>query len=180
MSNVVHAVEHLAPWAVYTIGWMLALPGALRRRMLATICSACGGQWAHHSNSARDCRRRGGKDIPRGAMRERNGWDVLAACGRALCWPVMLPVRIMRFLARHGSRTINRAVPLTAPELERRMTEQRAEIDRLTKQIESDTKAIESQPIPASEFLAGLDKTRGKAKIKRKDDPPSPLTIEQV
>lgn len=126
--------------AAYLLGWLLAIRPAMRRRMLGEVCSYCqaSSSDARHYNIFHPGESR---YIPRGALRERNGNDVAWALFTAAWWPPHLAwailVKLAWLLGAGVVHAVNRATPLTAPELERRVAEQAREIDRLTRQISS-------------------------------------------
>jgi hypothetical protein len=122
--------------AAYVLGWLLAIRPAMRRRMLQKVCDRCG------RNATCQCGTWGrGQWVVRGAEYERTGGDVAAAVWFALWWPLWLAWRVVALLARlFGSgvmAAVDRATPLTTPELERRLREQDAEIKRLTSEMGS-------------------------------------------
>jgi hypothetical protein len=121
--------------AVYMLGWVLACRPALRRRMLAEDCIDC----RLSKSCPADYGRAHGPKKPRGAISDRDGWDVAAAVWAAMWWPLWLLAfllwRTLRLLGAGVKSAIFAATPLTQPELERRVAEQQAEIARLSKQI---------------------------------------------
>lgn len=130
-------------FGAYLLGWLLAVRGSLRRRMLTKVCRKCGKESAR-SPSSRYCDTPNPMvheepDTPRGAVRERNGRDVAVAIWVAAWWPLRLFfVALYRTVAALGGgikTAVLRATPLTTPELERRLREQEAEIKRLTSEM---------------------------------------------
>lgn len=129
--------------AVYVLGWVLSVRPALRRRMLAEIQVPCDRPDCPnldsdliHPNHCDPVFR------PRGAVRDRRNADAWAAVGWAGIWPLtLLAVGLASVLyvvfaaADRGVGAFVLQAPLTGPELERRLREQEAEIDRLSKQI---------------------------------------------
>lgn len=127
--------------SVWLVGWLLAIRPAMRRRMTQQVCTRCDevvlpqrrpevhSAWYGHTPAY----------VIRGAMRERDGYDVAEALWRAAWWPAPLTWWLVTVAARLAGRgvmtAVVRAAPLTAPELERRIAEQHAEIERLTRQI---------------------------------------------
>jgi hypothetical protein len=131
----------MSGWVYFTawlVGWLLAVRPSLRREMLRVVCSGCSHRRCDGSYCNCPCARRPRK--PLGAVRERTGGDVAMAVWIAVWWPAWLWWVCTRITFRAiglGVKTaVLRAVPLTAPELERRIAERDAEIKRLTKQIE--------------------------------------------
>lgn len=124
-------------FGAYLLGWLLSIRGSLHRRMLTEVCRRCG-----RPSEGGGCGRRVHEaDTPRGSLRERNGRDVAVAVWAAAWWPLRL-----FFVASYwtvaglggGIKTaVLRATPLTTPELERRLREQQAEIERLTSEMGS-------------------------------------------
>jgi hypothetical protein len=124
----------------WLIGWLLDVRPALRRRMLAQLAVECDlpncpdrDRSRLHPEFCRPVLR------VRGAIRERNGTDALMAILCAAWWPVRLTVILLAGLLEAAGRGVGAVVlsaPLTAPELERRLHEQQAEIARLTAQID--------------------------------------------
>lgn len=121
--------------AGYLLGWVVAIRPAMRERMLEEVCARC----KHREG----CQCRGccvyQKRAPRGALAERTGRDVANSMVLAFCWPVLLAAWLFMVAvtstARGVTKVVVRAVPLTEPELERRLAEQQREIARLTAQI---------------------------------------------
>ncbi len=119
----------------YLLGWLIAIPLAMRRHMLRELCNRC---WRAESAGHRPdvYHSSGYRFVALGAMRERNGGDVAWALFAAAFWPTHLLwaiiVRVARLLGAGVERAVNKATPLTAPELERRIAEQQREITRLT------------------------------------------------
>jgi len=115
----------------YVVGWLLSIPGALQRRMLGWECPGCRGVRCYNRSH--------GDDVRRGSYRERTGKDAAIAVARATYWLprliAVLVVGVLRSSGRGMVGLINRATPLTGPELARRMAEQEQEIARLTAQI---------------------------------------------
>jgi hypothetical protein len=127
---------------VYVAIWALSIPGALRRVMLKEVCERC-----MRGPSAEGCIRytspqRHGGFKPRGAIRNRNDGDVAAAIWWAAWWPVRACARVLVAVAVLTGRGVRvatlKATPLTEPELERRIREQQAEIERLTEEVGED------------------------------------------
>lgn len=124
-------------FAVWLVGWVLAVRPSMRRRMLQQVCRVC----AHRRCSPEACRCICSRHdaVPRGAARERTGVDVAAAVWFAAGWPLWLVVvTVLVTLVAAGAAVktaVIRATPLTGPELERRTAEQEAEIARLTELI---------------------------------------------
>lgn len=128
----------LSALVLYAIGWLAAIRPAMRRRMLQKLCVGCAReesyghpyqcQYAYHE-----------RYMPRGAMYERTGGDVAWAIFAAAWWPTHLlwtiAVRLVQLFGAGVKRAVDYVSPLTAPELERRLSEQAAEIERLTRQI---------------------------------------------
>lgn len=135
--------------AVYLAGWALEVPWALRRRMLARICVYChhGGTRAGHSGH-----RKRHPTAVRGSLRDRNGRDAAAALVAAAFWPYhrcrAMGVRAAKTTAAVVTRVVLRTTPLTGPELDRRITEQQADIDRLSAQVKDDWEQAKP-PTPA-------------------------------
>ncbi len=136
----------------YLLGWLYAIRPAMHRRMLQEVCVECDhkndGQHWSVVHSRRD------RYAPRGSIRERNGYDVGWALLAAAWWPTHLAwtilVQLARPLGAGVTHAVNRAAPLTAPELERRCAEQAAEIERLTGYIDQQvSRGVEPQ-CPAS------------------------------
>lgn len=128
----------MAFWMVlagYVLGWMLACRPAMRRRMLGEDCIDC----RLNEDCPADYGRKHGPKKPRGAISDRNGWDVAAAVWFAMWWPLWLAAfvlwKTLRLLGVGIRSAVFAATPLTQPEMERRLAEQKAEIDRLSKQI---------------------------------------------
>jgi hypothetical protein len=130
-------------WAIcaaYLIGWLLAIRPALRARMLKVVCPKCDDRW---STADHRCHRNS-KPAPRGSLREREGRDVAVAVAVfvAAFWPPHLAWRVLAatvgLLGNGVTAAVTRVTPLTGPELERRIREQQAEIERLTDQMGTD------------------------------------------
>lgn len=138
--------------AVWLVGWLLAVRPSMRRTMLQEVCSKCRADVCDCASSARVF----GQDPPplaaRGALRDRTGGDVAWSVFSAAWWPVRLAFVVLRAALRAlgaGVKTaVIRATPLTAPELERRITERDAEIARLTAQISEGPPSPPKPPRP--------------------------------
>lgn len=125
--------------AVWLVGWLLAVRPSMRRTMLQEVCSKCRADGCDCARSARVF----GQDPPplaaRGALRDRTGGDVAWSVWSAAWWPAWLTIVVLRTALRALGAGVTTAVirvtPLTGPELERRIVEQRDEIARLTEQI---------------------------------------------
>ncbi len=119
----------LATWCA---GWLLAIRPSMRRTMLQKVCDNCSGSWGC------ECSGRV-RLVIRGSKFERTGGDVAWSMWIAAWWPVWLAIVVLRktftVLGAGVTRAVIKATPLTSPELERRLVQQQAEIDRLTKQI---------------------------------------------
>lgn len=141
---------------IVTVVWLaiaiLAVRPALQRQMLKQVCADCGYAWTcpvacpEHSRRGYYGEGRGGykqgNRVVRGAKFERDPYDVLLALWLAAWWPVWVVIRLVKalwrgmgFATRAAGRSIAEAVPLTGPELDRRIKEQSAEIERLTDEI---------------------------------------------
>lgn len=134
---------------LYTCGWILSVPGALKRVMLKEVCRGClttGGEACRTSIYSRSAGGWTDKKIhgltgkaPRGSVRDRDGLYVTGAAILALMWPLRLAwlgfANSVALLGHGAARLVIRSTTLTQPELERRMTERANEIDRLTKEI---------------------------------------------
>lgn len=112
--------------SVYALGWILAIRTALQRRMLREVCDRCGYAtcWCSPYRST-----------ARGAMFDRRGVDVAAAMWVALVWPLWCLAVLARYVGCAVTSTVDRATPLTIPELQRRVRDRDAEIQRLTANI---------------------------------------------
>lgn len=124
--------------AAYVVGWLLAIRPTLRRWMLTEVCPACrvgNNCRAQYSNGPHS------HDLKaRGAISDRDGRDAAGAIGCAAWWPIRLVFIAVAFVVRGAGRGIRSAVlsgQLTGPEMERRLREQQAEIDRLSAQIDT-------------------------------------------
>lgn len=135
------ALLHWLMLGVYAVGWALAIPGALQRRMLQRVCPRHWDTVCEHSQHSSD------QFVARGSLRERNGGDVGTAIFRAAFWPVRLLIRLIVGVFTvwgHGMKfLVFSATSLTEPERDRiaaeqaaRIAEQAAEIKRLSEQIE--------------------------------------------
>lgn len=132
--------------AAYVLGLPVAFRVALRRHMLEPICERCyhnpyhihayyhPGDAAEVVNERTRCVR-----VPRGSIRDRSPRDLRCALRRATFWPLtgaFWIILLIRDLIVDGALSLtDRLLPPTAPELERRIREQREEIKRLTEQI---------------------------------------------
>lgn len=111
--------------AVYLAGWFIGSRvaiGYLMNRQILVLC-------AH--TLVESCRKyHEGRHITTvGATRDRDLTDGLAALGLGLLWPIVLPAHVLV-----------RTTPRTSGESERIMAAQKATIDRLTKEVEADTR----------------------------------------
>lgn len=152
----------------YVLGVALRTPFSLRNRMLAVYCNQCnkakrfcevewhkeGRYW--HSNGKPE-----NYYVVRGADRERQGKDAGAAILLASAWPVWVPFLIFRRVAWLAGQAVKRLVfyvtPLTEPELNRRLEQQRREIVRLHEKIDVPIKgelAVRRYPDPVVEYDA--------------------------
>jgi hypothetical protein len=120
-------------FAGYLLGWVLAVRPAMRRRMLQEVCDPWG-----HTRAQCECWG-DSRYAPRGAIADRTGEDVAAAVALAAVWPAWLALTVVvktsAAFGRGIKTAVDRATPLTRPELERRLAEQQQEIARLTAQI---------------------------------------------
>lgn len=138
----------MTPWVylvVWVVGWLVAVRPSMRRTMLQEVCSQCTAHWSCGCREDSEWHgtdfRHGGKvrRAARGSLFERTGGDVAWSVWIAAWWPVWLWLvcthQTLTWLGAGVKTAVIRATPLTAPELERRCTEQQAEIARLTKEI---------------------------------------------
>lgn len=111
----------LAVLAVHLTGWAIASRIALATLMSEKACS-------QGLNFLENCRSYHGLQCakPVGQLRDRTHGDAMKAIGRGLFWPGVI-----------ASHVLLAVTPPTVGELERRITEQAAEIDRLTRNINS-------------------------------------------
>src|SRR5438552_10038605 len=119
-------------------GMVLAIRPMMRRTMLKTVCSECDGNWSCNCNNSGY--RSSPERVVRGAKFEREGFHAANALWNAVWWPVWVPV-VIGWVALCGLALAVKAVvsgmtPLTGPELERSINATKAEIERLTKEIQ--------------------------------------------
>ncbi len=140
-------------FTAYLLGWLCAIPLAMKRRMLQELCFGC-WRTEHYGHPTQCHYAYQNRYVPRGSLHERRGGDVAWALFAAAFWPTHLLwtilARLARLLGAGVTHAVNRAAPLTAPELERRCAEQAAEIERLTGYIDQQvSRGVEPQ-CPAS------------------------------